>query len=419
MKKNKISSSLVTLMGGTLVAQTLPIVASPILTRIYTPDDYGVLAIYAAILSIISVFSLLRYELAIPQTDKDVDALALVHLSICICLILTFFCFCIIASGGHSFAAFIGLEKDSKILYLLPLGFFINGMIKLARYWFLKKENYKQMSAISITQSFGTSTGQVLLGYSSFFYGLVWGQIFGLILASAYVSKQLLRSFKIFVITAGDLKNIYRMMIKYRKLPIYSSVGALADSFSLHLPMFAINKIFGNSILGSFSFTFKVLNLPLSALSQSLSQIVFQKVCVFANEAPEKISPFLLKTSFWLLCLSTPFTLCFLFFGRPIFSFIFGQDWADAGEMASILVLAVSFRFCVSPLSGVLALEKNVKWGTYWQLTYVITIATTLFVSRHLDFQLFLIVFLMHEIVLYTAYFILILICANKLNEKY
>jgi O-antigen/teichoic acid export membrane protein len=96
-------------------------------------------------------------------------------------------------------------------------------------------------------------------------------------------------------------------------------------------------------------------------------------------------------------------------FGEDLFVIVFGESWRVAGEMAAILVVAVAIRFAVSPLSSVLALDHNVKIGVLWQFIYLITITTTLFYFSSFSIASLLYAFVVHEVLLYLLYLLLIL----------
>lgn len=89
MPKAPIARGIGLLVGGTAGAQLLMIGATPIITRLYQPSDYGILATFTAILGLVNVISCLRYELAIPLPKKSEDAYNLVALSIIIVIILS------------------------------------------------------------------------------------------------------------------------------------------------------------------------------------------------------------------------------------------------------------------------------------------------------------------------------------------
>lgn len=104
------------------------------------------------------------------------------------------------------------------------------------------------------------------------------------------------------------------------------------------------------------------------------------------------------------------------FFGEDIFSFIFGEKWRVAGKYAGYLTVAVAVRFCISPLSAIMTLNNNVKKGVVWQILYLVTITTTLLLSSKLNIESFIQIYVIHEVVLYFIYLILIL--RSSLGEK-
>jgi len=105
-KSNEFARNVVTLITGTAVAQAIPVAISPILTRLYSPEDFGVLALFIAITSIISVFATLRFEIAIPQAKHSRDAAAVTALSLLLCTSISLFLLIIVSLLGHEIAAF-------------------------------------------------------------------------------------------------------------------------------------------------------------------------------------------------------------------------------------------------------------------------------------------------------------------------
>jgi O-antigen/teichoic acid export membrane protein len=127
------------------------------------------------------------------------------------------------------------------------------------------------------------------------------------------------------------------------------------------------------------------------------------------HDSPSKIKAVILKLFFILLVIMIPFIGFIGLFGEDLFVIVFGESWRVAGEMAAILVVAVAIRFAVSPLSSVLALDHNVKIGVLWQFIYLITITTTLFYFSSFSIDSLLYAFVVHEVLLYLLYLLLIL----------
>jgi O-antigen/teichoic acid export membrane protein len=200
---------------------------------------------------------------------------------------------------------------------------------------------------------------------------------------------------------------------KFKKFPKMSAWGGLVDTAATQMPIFIVTKIFGVAITGMYGMTFKVLNTPMALISNSISQVIFQKVAALHKKQPELLFNFVLKIFLLLLAIAIPFVVLIGFFGVELFSFVFGQNWAMAGYFAKMLSVAVAVRFTVSPLSSVLALNHNVERGVRWQLTYFITITATLIAASGLEINNFLLVFVIHEVVLYGLYLYIILVASR------
>ena len=192
-------------------------------------------------------------------------------------------------------------------------------------------------------------------------------------------------------------------------MPQYSTWGALANSIASHMPILFIATFSYVNIVGIFGLTIRVLSLPASLISLALSTVLFQKVTELHNNDPDKIKTLIIKIFLILIFTIIPFVGFIWFFGEDLFAFIFGELWREAGVMASILVFAVAIHFVVSPLSIVLSLDRNIKFGALWQFIYFLTITATLYVASSLPLNDFLMVFVIHEIILYSLYLVFIL----------
>lgn len=415
-KGNTFKSNVMVLMTGTVAAQLIPLLASPVLSRIYTPSDFGLLALYTALASIIGTIATLRYELAIVQPKNDKDAAALVWISIVALSIIIFLT--IITSFLYNYFNFnfLGVDSIRSWLYLLPVSVLAIGTFQIFNKWLLRHGSYPVMSKSAMFQSGTSSSTQLLFGLSTYNGGLVYGQLCGQLISSIYVVK---RSLKISKLPSfRKCKDKLSLNIKnYKRMPLYSSAGALADILSIQMPVLMITRFFLESAVGAFSLTFRVLNIPAAIISTALAQVLYKKINDIHNDNGNGISRFIIKIFLSNLALITPFVLVFYFFGEELFVFVFGVNWREAGQMASVLTFAAAIRFVVSPLSGVLALEKNIRLGASWQFLYLFTLFAILYSFRSSSIDSFIIAFVIHELVQYLIYFGLILKGARRLER--
>ena len=145
--KNRYQSSqflknVLTLMIGSVFSQAIPILISPLLTRLYKPDDFGLFALYTSIAQLIGVIATARYELAIMIPEKDEDALNLLVLSVSITAMVTVGSMLVMWIFNSAICRLAGNDQLSTWLYFVPLSVFFLGIFQALNYWFNRKKKY-------------------------------------------------------------------------------------------------------------------------------------------------------------------------------------------------------------------------------------------------------------------------------------
>jgi O-antigen/teichoic acid export membrane protein len=188
--KSDFSRNVLTLMTGTTIAQAIPIAISPILTRIYSPEDFGIFALYMSIVSIIATMATGRYELAIMLPKKDEDTLNIMALSIIIVFFVSFLTFLIVFFFNAQITDFLGNTAISYWLYLVPISVLLTGVYQSLNYWFNRKKVYKTLAKNRIIQSSTTSITNLSLGFAGVgSSGLILSSVFGQGVVTALLSK--------------------------------------------------------------------------------------------------------------------------------------------------------------------------------------------------------------------------------------
>lgn len=407
-KQNSFFGPVLLLMASAGVAQLLPILAMPFLTRLYTASDFGIWALFNGIASVISVVATGRYELAVMLPKRDEDAGSLAVLSTVVAGTVSVVLLAVVALFNQQLCSLLGVQEIGPWLYLVPVSVFFSGVYQTFNWWHNRHKKFKSIAGSRVAQSGSGAVGQLAAGMvGGGPIGLIFGTILGQGIAAFVLVKhacsadmQALRK-----VTWGEIKANAKTYIKF---PKYSMFGALVDSASLQMPVFMLNRFFSSQIAGMFSFTFRVLNLPMSLISSALSQVFFQRIIAIRHKDPAKVRSYVLRMAALLAAVMVPFVILIGFFGEDLFSIIFGNEWREAGDFAAILSVAVGVRFVVSPLSSVMAIEHNVRLGVLWQVLYFLTISTTLYLCRHMEIGQFFRVFAIHEVILYGLYFVFI-----------
>jgi O-antigen/teichoic acid export membrane protein len=337
-------------MTGTTIAQAIPIAISPILTRIYTPEDFGVFALYMAIASIIAVVATGRYELAIMLPKKDEDAINIVALSIIISFFVSLVSLMIVFIFNAQITHLLGNPEISDWLYFIPMTVLLTGIYQSFNYWSNRKKQYKRLATSRVIQSGTTATTNLGMGFNGFgSSGLILGGVLGQAVATAILGKLIWKEDNHRLNQLKKLK-IFALIKKHKKLPIFNLPNAIIDGFRLSGISILIAKFFTTATLGQFSLAWKMVQTPMSLIGGSLSQVFFQKVSSSKKSDLHRIViKFILQASI----VAAPIFLLIYFFAVDIFLFVFGENWKLAGEAASVMTPWLFLNFMSSPMANI------------------------------------------------------------------
>lgn len=415
--KSEFSRNVLTLMTGTTIAQAIPIAISPILTRIYTPEDFGILALFLAISTIFGSIANGRYELAIMLPKKDEDAINIFALGFIVVSCLALFLLVVVILFNDYFVILLGNEEIALWLYFIPITVFFMGLWNILNYFNNRRKNYKDLRNATIIKSIVLATIQLSVGFlKSGVTGLISGQIISQLFANTKLLKNIIKD-KLFISKISRIRML-ALLKKYKKFPIYSLPSTLADTSSQQLPYLVIPTIFSLTISGYFSFAKKIINLPGSLISSSISQVFYQSMVNAKNER-YRLEILLFKTLKKLVLIALPTTL-FLYFSTPyIFPFVFGENWTISGEIAQYLSLIFFITFIVSPLSISFSVTMELEKIALWQYSYLVTtcLLFLFFMLYEYDFITFLIFFVIHEYILYIIYLYMIIQTVKKYDN--
>nr|WP_249315571.1 oligosaccharide flippase family protein [Bacillus sp. FJAT-49711] len=338
-------------MTGTTIAQALPIAASPILTRIFTPDDFGILALFLSITSIIGVMITGRYELAIMLPKEDKEAVNLVALSITIAAGISLFLLTLIIIFGEQISALLGNSQIYPWLFFVPLSLFLTGIFQAFNYWSNRKLQYKRIANATISKSTTTAGMNIGIGVmQSGAAGLVLGNVLGQLAATVQLVVKSIKKGKI-SFSYVTLKEMTLLAKKYDRFPKVSIWSAMLNTASLQLPVFVLSTGFSSAIVGFFSLSQRVLSIPMSVLGSAFGQVFFQTSTKLKEEDPKGLTQVTYRSYKYMLLIGViPISIIFGF-GDIIFSFVFGKEWQIAGEYARILSVWLLLVFISSPLA--------------------------------------------------------------------
>ncbi len=379
---NNTTQNVLALTAGTTLSQLILVATAPILTRLYTPRDFGLFALYISLSSIIAVLSTGCYEFAIMLPKKDSDAIIISIL--CLSLICSFcpiFFFAIFILNT-TIANILKSPELKYWLFFLPISVLLTGIYSTLYNWSNRKQEYHRISVSRVFGSVVNSFISLLFGFWKLdIGGLILGNIIGQGISIGLLCLQFYKDFRLktplFIPSKIEL---YQQAKKYINFPRYSLPTNILNAITQQLPIILLNNFFGATIVGFYSLTQKVIGIPLSILSGSITDIFRQR----SNEEFQRQGNChtLFRTTFKRLVLISliPF-LCLFIFAPSLFSIIFNKEWHPAGEYARILSILFFFSFTASPLSYILYVTENQRIDLICHIILIIAIISSIMIG--------------------------------------
>lgn len=338
--------------SGTAAAQAITMAFSPLITRIYGAEAFGLLGVFNALVSVVTPIAALTYPIAIVLPQEDTEAKGLVKLSSLIAFVVFIIVSIVLLIGGKSLLAMLDSEAIAPYVMLVPLSVFFTAFVQIAQQWLIRKKLFGISAKVAMLQSFLLNiaktgiglikpVGAVLVILSTLGYGLhsllLW---FG-IKKSGELAHSVTNKEK----SKISLKNL---AWKYYDFPLYRAPQGFLNAISQGLPVLMLASFFGSAAAGFYSIGRAVLAMPSTLVGQAVGDVFYPRITE-AFHRGEDLARLILKATIVLAVVGfLPFAIIVVF-GPQVFSFVFGDEWVKAGEYARWMAFWLFFSFLNRP----------------------------------------------------------------------
>jgi len=401
------------LSAGVAAARIITILASPVLTRLYSPEAFGLFATFFALVNSLSPAVTGRYEVAMVLPKYRSVSTELFGVALWFCVTLSIL-----------FAAAIWLLEPQLLdwlespdlkgwILLAPVVLMIAGLFNLGEYLANRNRQYQVIARANVIRAITAVGINIALGLAGVgFLGLVLGAAVGLAIGFAY---QVIRQYA--SIAALDISWSRRKLAaarRYADYPIYDASTALLNGVRANLPIFFMIQYFPYSAVGYFALVVRVIYAPVSMVSGAVFKVHLRKVVDMANEG-RRIPEYVLKVSAGLLAMTIAPAVLLILWGPQLFELVFGEAWIQAGQFARIMAFGIPIMFVSSTLSGTFGATRNNRLAATWQATaFISTLIVLGLLADHQDPINFIIALVINDICLYIFMYFLILRAAGK-----
>ncbi len=364
-----ILRNMMILASGTAGAQVIAFAAMPIITRIYSPSDFGVLSIFIAILSLLVPFATFRYSVAIPLPRRSQTAVSVLALSVLLSFAVAIFMTIVLFFSADYIFVLFSVSVLSQYWWLLPIALLGAGVYETLVSWSTREKQFKIIAKTKMTQSIASSIVKIVLGFLAFKpFGLLIGHVVAQVAGIGSIVSQ---SQAVFLQNKKHitLSRIFFLAKRYSDFPKYQIASRFLLAFASQAPLMFVAWLYDSEITGQLALSLMVLGIPIALIGSTMGQAYYGEIAKIGKKNVSKIKEITFSLIKKLFVLSIMPFLVLLLFGEVLFSFIFGVNWAQAGVFSSILAFYLVAQFISSPFVNVLNLYE--KQSLFLQINLV------------------------------------------------
>lgn len=369
------------IMAGTAAGQVLAVAVSPIISRLYTPADFGVFSVVSGLAITIGTATALRYELAVPLPHDDDDARSLVALGAFWCLItgsLLTVAFWLLTPWIAGFFDESGL---AQLLIFVPAIAAMFGLFRLLNQWALRQLRYGATAVRNVVSSVATVITQLIGGWSGLGPA---GLVAGLGAGQGVGAASLLKGSHLF---SGEVSKVsmLRNQRRYKRFPLLLAPAGLINASGVYVPLLMIAALYGTEAAGWLGFTQRILAVPMTLIGQSVAQVYLSQLALTRRESTGAEVKLFWSATKRLGMLGFAGAALLMVVAPALFATVFGEQWRPAGSMARALAISLAFQMVASSLSQTLIVFERTGLQLAWDIGRLIATAGTVVVCSQLN----------------------------------
>lgn len=405
---SSFARNLAMLASGTVIGQLIVFLSAPVLSRLYTEEDFGIFGVYVSVATLLNSISSLRLDQAIPMPEKDEDAALLFRLSLWITLWFSLGSGLIIILLRQQIAAWKDEPELVSYLWLIPLTMLGFGTYRSLTAWAVRQEIYRELAVTRVSRSFAQVLFQVGLGFlSSGSFGLILGNAAGQWTGIVKLWNPVKQASLGLIKQRGDYR---RLWARYIKFPLYASPSALLVTIPRQIPNLLFFDYFGAAEAGFLFFATRILRQPAALLAESISQVFLGRAARLLNDNPAKLPELYFGMMRRMFLVSLIPASILILAGPWLVTLIFGETWQASGfyvQILAVILIAEITMGSTSPIISIIQIQEKQLWGDVLRTLLVLA---SFVIPKNLDWgpHAIIICYAVAMILSYLFYFVII-----------
>ncbi len=337
MRVPQFVKNVATLSVGSISASAIRLASIPIISRLFTPADFGAAALFLSIVAVLAVVAALRYEHAVILADKKSEATKVAILSLFV-LAISVLIVSVVAVAAYLLAPdLIWVETLGMWCLLIPVGVCLLSISNVAVSLNTWLKNYRYIALAETSQAGILSISRIGFGFfrGSTTAGLIAGLLLGYA-TRAYVLVRGLRHQISFRSEDISREQLIHLAMRYKQFPKYSMPTGLLRSVGQNMPVFFLAYMFLPATVGSYAMAARLMQFPIALIGESVRRTYLQKAAEI-NNMGLMLMPSLIKTTVGLAAIGLFIFFPLLIWGPDLFAIVLGPQWGEAGRYVAIL----------------------------------------------------------------------------------
>lgn len=360
MFKNSYSSRIFRLVGSSVFAQLITVLSSPLLTRFYSPEDFGIFSLYLSFAGIMGPICAFNLELAIQRQETDAKAFGIFELgvltSICTATIFSILFFVLVWFDLMGFGVLHWGHAFLVMITLLAISSF-----SLSRFMLIRLNDFGTINSVTIVRSAVRSGLQCLLGVLSIgSIGLVMGETIG----RAAGNLKMIGRFKDSLDFWNRPESFRERLVRLKNYPLFVAPSTLINAAATLIPVILINNYFSVELAGLYGLVIRAVDLPVGVIGSSVADAFYER----AHRERKRLKELVWTHVASLFVIAVVGAVGVYFTAEMLFEVVFGAAWGGAGKVLTLLLPHFIFQFSIYPVSRTLYLIGRERFKLVYDL---------------------------------------------------
>ncbi|MEE6295627.1 lipopolysaccharide biosynthesis protein [Georgenia wangjunii] len=378
------------LMSGTIVGQVLVLASMPLLSRLYTPDSFGVFTAVVAVAVMVGPLATGRYELAIAIPAKDSDAVSVAFVSLIMAVATGVMGTLVILASGELITTHLGHHDLYPWILYVPLISSVAAAFTVLHYLALRRQRYGAIARRSVIRSLVLVTYQCGAGLVSptpagLLLGQAAGEFAGVVsLLSRSSIRAAWRRNKVRPLRA-HLGRLWLSAKVYLRFPLLLAPSGLLNVAGVHLPVVLVSGLYGPAVAGWLGMAQRSVSVPVALVAASVAQVFLARFARAVREEDPGARTLFIRTFRRLSAAAVLTTVTILVAAPTLLHGLLGSEWSMSGDYARPLAIAVGCQILAVPLTQALIVLQKTRTQVGWDFARVVVVVASLYLSRKLD----------------------------------